>query len=167
MPRPRQLAKWTAGCLGLAQVTTIAALSVVDYRRKRGRQHRPFPTAPPRAVPVGDGEVTIYTKGRDLYDDMLQSIRTAQHSIFFETYLWKADRVGVQFKRALIEAAARGVKVHVTYDVFGNLVVKPSFYAFPPNVHVLPHRPWSGMRGPIVWRSPCSSATIWKARSRA
>src|SRR5699024_5102317 len=47
------------------------------------------------------------------------------------------DRVGREFKQALIDAAARGVEVYVTYDGFANLVVPRSFFDFPPEIHVL------------------------------
>ena len=58
-------------------------------------------------MPVGDGEVTTYMFGTDLYDAMLAAIEGAQHQILFETYIWKADEVGQRFKTAL-EAARPG-----------------------------------------------------------
>ena len=53
-------------------------MTLVDSYRRRGK-HRAvsFPTAPPSTVPVGDGEVTTYTFGPDLYDDMLAAIEGA------------------------------------------------------------------------------------------
>ena len=45
--------------------------------------------------------------------------------------------MGRRFKAALIEAASRGVDVYVIYDQFANLVVKPSFLAFPAPITVL------------------------------
>ena len=40
---------------------------------------------------------------------MLGAIRQAKEEIFFETFIWKSDAIGQSFKRALIEAADRGV----------------------------------------------------------
>ena len=137
-----------------SQALTIAGLSVVDHRRKKHRHNVRFPTMPPTSARVRDDELTVYTRGRDLYDDMLEAIDNAQHSIMFETYIWKDDRVGQKFKFALIEAASRGVQVYVAYDVFGNLVVRHGFFDFPPSVHLLRHQPWTGVRGPIAVRSP-------------
>jgi len=151
---PRRLAKWGLGLFLTSQAVTIAALGVVDSQRKRGRQAARFPSAPPRALPAANGTVTLYTKGRDLYSDMLASIDAATTTIYFETYIWKDDRVGQKFKDALIRAAERGVDVFVAFDVFGNLVVGPRFYRFPPSVHSLRHWPWSGMKWPVSFRMP-------------
>lgn len=153
-PTLRQLTRWGAVALAASQAVTIAGLTVVDQYRKRARTFTHFPTAPVRELPVGDDIVSVYTKGRDLFEDMLGSIEGARERILLETYIWKADRVGLRFKNALIAAAERGVQVYVVYDVFGNLVVPPRFFDFPASVTVLRHMPWSGMRGPIVVRSP-------------
>ena len=112
-------------------------MTLVDSYRRRGKRPKPFPTTPPRDVPVGDGEVTTYTFGRDLYDDMLAAIDGAQRQILFETYIWKGDEVGQRFKDALAAAADRGVEVYCIYDAFANLVVSPRFKRFPPTIKVL------------------------------
>ncbi|WP_414691031.1 phospholipase D-like domain-containing protein [Nocardioides sp.] len=113
-------------------------MTLVDSYRRRGK-HRAvsFPTAPPSSVPVGDGEVTTYMFGTDLYDAMIAAIDGAQHQILFETYIWKADEVGQRFKTALGAAAARGVEVYLIYDAFANLVVSPRFQRFPRSIKVL------------------------------
>ncbi len=152
--RVRTAAKVGFGAMALSQAATIAALMVVDRRRKRNRGHVKFPSKPPEELPVGEDRLSVYTKGRDLYDDMIAAIDAAEHTIFLETYIWKGDRVGQRFKRALTEAAARGVEVHVVYDVFANLVVPQSFFRFDPRIHVLRHWPWTGARGPLSFRSP-------------
>jgi len=154
LPSPARLAKWGFVALAASQAVTIAALSVVDSRRKKGQRRAGFPSLPPQELALNAGTVTIYTKGRSLYDDMLAAIDAAKDRIYFETYIWKDDRVGAKFKEALIRAAERGVDVFIAYDVFGNLVVPQSFFRFPDSVHVLRHLPWSGIRGPIVRRSP-------------
>ena len=122
--------------LGL-QVGLALALTLVDSYRRRGKKPRPFPVTEPREVGVGAGRVTTYTYGRDLYDAMLEAIRGARRQILFETYIWKGDEVGEEFKQALIEAARRGVDVYAIYDGFANLVVSPAFKRFPPELKVL------------------------------
>ena len=119
------------------QILLAVILTLVDSYRRRGKKAKPFPVAPPRTVAVGSGEVTIYTSGVDLYSDMLAAIRGAHRQVLLETYIWKGDHVGEEFKRAIIEAADRGVDVHVIYDSFANLVVSPRFKRFPPGVKVL------------------------------
>jgi cardiolipin synthase len=122
--------------LGL-QLGLVLVLTLVDSYRRRGKKPQPFPTTDPRPVPIGDGTVTTYTFGQDLYDDMLAAIAGAQRRILFETYIWKSDEVGEQFKQALADAAGRGVEVYAIYDSFANAVVDPRFKRFGPRMRVL------------------------------
>ena len=119
------------------QVLLALVLTLVDSYRRRGRKPGPFPTTPPAEIPIGDSRVTAYTYGQDLYDDMLAAIESAERLILFETYIWKGDEVGEQFKRALSRAAGRGVEVYAIYDWFANLVVSPLFKRFGPRLRVL------------------------------
>jgi cardiolipin synthase len=121
------------------QVAIALGLTLVDSYRRRNKKPKPFPTRPPAQLPVGGGTVTTYTSGTDLYEDMLGAIEGARHQVMLETYIWKGDEVGERFKRAVCDAAARGVDVHVIYDKFANLVVSPVFKHFPPEVKVLPY----------------------------
>lgn len=125
--------------LGLvgAQFAIAIGLTLVDSYRRRGKKPKPFPTSPPREVQVGESRVTTYTFGQDLYDSMLAAIAGAEQQILFETYIWKSDELGEEFKSALIDAMDRGVDVHVIYDAFANLVVPPAFKRFPPGIKVL------------------------------
>src|SRR5699024_4041908 len=124
----RKIVTRTALAVGAVQLGTVAALAVVDHRRKRNRTSASFPRVAPHTVTAGGSEVTLYTYGEDLYYDMLQAIRQAKERVYFETFIWKSDRIGQSFKEALIEAAERGVEVYVIYDAFANLVVPPSFF---------------------------------------
>ena len=119
------------------QLLLAVVLTLVDSYRRRGKKPKPFPTTPPAEVGIGDGTVTTYTFGQDLYDDMLAAIESAQQRILFETYIWKADETGERFKQALSRAAGRGVEVYAVYDGFANLVVSPLFKRFGPRLKVL------------------------------
>jgi cardiolipin synthase len=130
-----------------AQLALAIGMSLVDSYRRRGKKPKPFPTTPPRAVEVGEGTITAYTYGRDLYDDMLAAIEGARRQILFETYIWKGDEVGERFKTALAAAAARGVEVYCVYDGFANLVVSPRFKRFPAPMKVLKYPAY-----PAGWR---------------
>jgi cardiolipin synthase A/B len=131
-------ARRTAVGVATAPFVLATAMTVVDSYRRRGKRRAvSFPTDPPATVPVGDGEVTTYTFGNDLFDDMLVAIHGARRQILFETYIWKGDQVGQRFKAALEAAAERGVEVYCIYDSFANLVVSPRFKRFPPSVKVL------------------------------
>ena len=125
--------------MGLFGVPVLVALAMtgIDSYRRRGKKPSPFPRTPPQQVQIGTGTVTTYTYGRDLYDDMLAAIEGAEHQVLLETYIWKGDQVGEDFKAALTRAADRGVEVYVIYDAFANLVVSPRFQRFPLSVRVL------------------------------
>ncbi|MDD9205328.1 phospholipase D-like domain-containing protein, partial [Georgenia sp. 10Sc9-8] len=75
--------------------------------------------------------VTTYTYGEALFRDMLAAIRSAERTVYFETFIWKDDEWGQVIKDALVDAARRGVQVHVVYDGFANVVVPRSFFRFP------------------------------------
>ncbi len=119
------------------QLALAIGMSLVDSHRRRSRLPKPFPTTPPTTVAIGDGTVTTYTYGQDLYDDMLAAIDAARKQILFETYIWKGDEIGEAFKKALASAADRGVEVYCIYDGFANLVVSPRFKHFPSSIKVL------------------------------
>jgi cardiolipin synthase len=126
--------------LGIVATPFLLAIgmTLVDSYRRRGKRRAvSFPTAAPETVPVGQGEVTTYTYGDDLYADMLAAIDGAQRQVLFETYIWKGDELGQRFKTALAQAADRGVEVYCIYDGFANLVVPPRFKRFPPGMKVL------------------------------
>lgn len=136
----RLLRRVLLGILGL-QLAIAIGMSLVDSYRRRGKKPKPFPVTPPRTVKVGEGggEVTTYTYGQHLFDDMIAAIEAAERQVLFETYIWKGDEVGERFKRALADAAERGVEVYCIYDSFANLVVSPRFKRFPSSMKVLPY----------------------------
>jgi cardiolipin synthase len=119
------------------QLLLALVLTLVDSYRRRGKRPKPFPVTTPEPVTIGHGTVTTYVYGQDLYDDMLAAIASARHQVLFESYIWKGDAVGERFKRALAEAAGRGVEVYAIYDGFANLVVSPLFKRFSPRMRVL------------------------------
>ncbi|UJA21222.1 phosphatidylserine/phosphatidylglycerophosphate/cardiolipin synthase family protein [Thermoleophilia bacterium SCSIO 60948] len=139
--RDRDLARFarrTALGVGAAQAAVVAGLTATDAWRKRVRPQRAtFPRSAPAEFAVGSDEVKVYAYGADLYEDMLAAIDSARHRVMFESFIVKGDELGERFKRALIEAAERGVEVYVIYDGFANLVVRRSFFDFPSSVHVL------------------------------
>lgn len=136
---------WILGGWAALILVVSAGLMAVTKVRKVHRDRRAQNDAgtyphiePPTTVRIGDGSTaTTYTYGERLYEDMIEAIESATDRVLFETYIIKGDRVGRRFKRALMDAAARGVEVYVVYDAFGNLVVNPRFLHFPRPIHVL------------------------------
>ncbi len=113
------------------QALVISILVGVDSWRKRNHLQGQFPRTRPAPVKVGDSEVQVYTYGEDLYAAMLDTIRHAQKRVVLETFIWKDDAIGRQFKQELICAAERGVEVYIIFDSFANLVVPRRFKRFP------------------------------------
>ncbi len=127
----------------LVQAATVAALVAVDVGRKRRQApFEPFPHGGMQPIHLGENTLQIFTYGEDLYQDMLRAIDQAKDSIFLETYIWKNDELGQEFKDHLIRKAEEGVQVYCVFDAIGNLVVPAAFKRFPPSVNVLPYFPF-------------------------
>ncbi|MDN5558620.1 MAG: phospholipase D-like domain-containing protein [Ruaniaceae bacterium] len=143
-----------AGALVATQFAAAIGVTVADAVRKR---REPLPGKFPRHVPIDveahGSELRLYTDGDTLYHDMLADIRSARSTIYFESYIWKDDLIGQEFKRELTAAAHRGVDVYVIYDRFANLVVPPPFKRFDPALRVLPFRLFNGrfLLAPRAW----------------
>ncbi len=124
--------------IGSLQLGVILTLVGIDAWRKRVKPRSAvFPHSEPSSAAIGTSKVTAYTYGEDLYASMLAAIRGARERIMFETFIWKSDKLGQEFKDELVRAAERGVEVYVVFDAFANLVVPSGFKRFPPSLHVL------------------------------
>jgi cardiolipin synthase A/B len=136
---PWQIVLRMFGLLALVQAP-VAAVIMVVARNKRKRQSQGFPHPTFPEVTAGENTIQLYSYGRDLYTAMLAAIDGAQESIYLETYIWKDDAVGQQFKEHLERRAAAGVEVYVIFDRFGNIVVPRAFKQFSPAVHTLAYQ---------------------------
>ncbi len=127
----------TLATLQVGAVGVIYGIDRVRRARIPGGRHG-FPAMPPLEVEVGDNLIQAYSEGTTLYADMIEAIDNAKESVYFETYVWRSDRAGMDFKRALVNAAKRGVKVFAIYDGFGSFMSGPSLKIFPrtPNLYV-------------------------------
>ena len=57
--------------------------------------------------------------GPTTFESWIDAIEGAEHSILFENYILRDDRIGRIFREVLIETARRGVEVRVLYDWVG------------------------------------------------
>lgn len=130
-----------AGAYLALQTVIIAILSVIEAQRNRRLTRARFPHFDQPEVYVEDNRLKVFSYGADLFDAMLEAISSAQEHIFIESYIWKSDAVGEEFKQRLIEKARQGVAVYVIFDEFGNLVVPEAFKNFPPEIHLLRFKP--------------------------
>ena len=139
------------GALGFfaLQMLVVSTLVVIDMWRKLYRLQGVLPRTSHPPLAIGRSRVQIYTYGEDLYAAMIEAIRRARERIFFETFIWKNDLVGQQFKLELERAAARGVAVYVMYDSFANLVVPRRFKYFKSTIAVLRYPLFAWLRKPF------------------
>lgn len=126
------------GLVGV-ELATVAGVTVASALRRKSRRQERFPVSNPAPTTVDDDTVKVYTFGVDLYRDMLSAIDRATRTVRLETFIWKDDEVGQQFKDAVTRAAERGVEVHLIIDEFANLVVPRSFFRFDERIHVRLH----------------------------
>ncbi len=72
------------------------------------------------AIPFTSGNhVELLINGEATFTAMLAAIEAATDYILLQTYTLGDDRVGNEFRRALIEKAQQGVKIHLLYDGIG------------------------------------------------
>ncbi|MBV6803661.1 cardiolipin synthase B [Xanthomonas campestris pv. lawsoniae] len=65
--------------------------------------------------------IDVLNNGREIFPAMLEAIRSAQHTITFETYIYWSGEIGREFSDALSGRARAGVDVRVTIDWGGSL----------------------------------------------
>jgi cardiolipin synthase len=70
-------------------------------------------------------QITALQNGDEIFPAMLKSIRAAQHTINFETYIYWSGHTGEEFARALVERVRAGVKVHLMLDWLGSEKMAP------------------------------------------
>src|SRR5512133_3458107 len=78
----------------------------------------------PPAV-LGGNRITALTNGDEFFPAMLDAIRSARHTVTFETFIYWQGEIGRRFADALIERARAGVKVHVLLDWLGTRKMDP------------------------------------------
>jgi len=72
-------------------------------------------------------KVRLLTGGRTFFSLLVRLINRAQESIHLQVYIYEADATGQLVADALIDAAKRGVDVHVLVDGYGSQGLKSTF----------------------------------------
>jgi cardiolipin synthase len=81
------------------------------------------PVAPAAALVVAAADrVELLDGGREAFPRMLEAIAAARATIYLEIYSFSPNGWGAKFLDALVDAAARGVKVRVIIDGWGSLL---------------------------------------------
>ncbi len=69
---------------------------------------------------LGGNRIETLRNGDEIFPPMLAAIRSAQHNIDFETYVYWSGQIGLDFANAIAERARAGVKAHVLIDWVGS-----------------------------------------------
>ncbi len=98
-------------------------------------------------------ETRVLRDGDEAFPAMLELIRSAEKSVWFENFIFAGDATGQRFARALGEAARRGVEVRVLYDPVGTMMVKGGSIAKTLAVEGVTARPFRPVRvfAPWTW----------------
>jgi cardiolipin synthase len=66
------------------------------------------------------GDVRLWVDGEEAFRRLERLIRTAQHNILVQMFIWKDDETGRFVANLLLEAADRGVVVDITKEAVGD-----------------------------------------------
>lgn len=93
------------------EITPLYSASSPEFRQSAGSLLGPnF---------VSGNHISTLVNGREIFSAMLGAIRSAKHSITFETYIFWDGEIAREFAEALAERARAGVKVHAILDAQG------------------------------------------------
>ncbi|MGA9333692.1 MAG: phospholipase D-like domain-containing protein [Rudaea sp.] len=70
---------------------------------------------------IGGNRVELLIDAPENYAAWLDAMRTAQHRILIENYIFRDDDIGREFRAVMVERAEAGISVHVIYDWLGCL----------------------------------------------
>lgn len=70
---------------------------------------------------ISGNDVQVLTNGKEIFPHMLSAIKSAKHTITFETFIYWSGAIGAEFSNALSERSRAGIKVHVLLDWLGSV----------------------------------------------
>jgi cardiolipin synthase A/B len=71
-------------------------------------------------VPISGNKIELLQNGDQYFPAMLRTIQTARQTINFESFIFKSDSIGRQFRDALCQRARAGLEVRVLLDGVGS-----------------------------------------------
>jgi cardiolipin synthase A/B len=109
-------------------VIRIQLPAIPSWRRTRFRlaeRYLRYVTGPERIRPYN--RIVPLRGGAETFPRMLAAIRSAKRNVHLEMYILRADLVGQEFQKALIDSALAGVEVRLMYDGLGSFGL-PAWY---------------------------------------
>jgi cardiolipin synthase len=95
-------------------------LAMIDYKLGRVFHIRRIKK---REYPFRKSDISLFTTGQKLYDDLFQHIQQASDHIHILFYIVKDDKISQTFMELLMEKARQGVKVRLLLDRIGSYKV--------------------------------------------
>ena len=80
------------------------------------------------AVLTEDNEVSIFTDGKEKFEQLFKDIDEAKNHIHIQYYIIQNDDLGKRFIQALTKKVKEGVKVRVLYDDLGSRTLSKKFF---------------------------------------
>jgi cardiolipin synthase len=128
--RQKVIANGIVGAVVAVALTIIALNFILPERRIQQRVEHRYATSDPQfrhelgvllGPPILDGNrVENFENGNEIFPAMLAAVRSAKHSITFETYIYWSGDIGREFADALIERSQADIPVHVLVDWVGS-----------------------------------------------
>lgn len=69
----------------------------------------------------------VLTNGEETFSSILRELKKAEHHIHMEYYIYRADDIGREIQKTLIEKAKAGVEVRFMFDAVGSIGLPKSF----------------------------------------
>ena len=64
-------------------------------------------------------EIILYNGGKEAFPRIIEQIEKAEKSMVITMFVWREDKIGNQIAEKLLEAANRGVNIHIIKDKLG------------------------------------------------
>lgn len=71
----------------------------------------------------GDGEVTYYPSGKEMFKDMLAAVEKAERFILAEYFIIAGGKMWDTFRELLLKKADEGVQIKLVFDDVGSLIL--------------------------------------------
>ncbi|MEM8828391.1 MAG: cardiolipin synthase [Cyanobacteria bacterium P01_G01_bin.19] len=75
-------------------------------------------------------QIELLIDGQQTYQEMLRAIAQAKDYILLQSYIIKDDRIGNEFRQALVNCAKGGVRIYFLYDKIGSRKLPRSYLKF-------------------------------------
>lgn len=128
---------WTFLILWSIAAVIVIAVITIDNRRRGRKLTGGYPRIEFDELEIDGNRVQLYMAGPPVFDDMLDAIRNAQEKIYFETFIWKDDPVGQEFRDLLVAKAREGVDVYCVWDRIANGLLAKGIKELPTDIPTL------------------------------